>query len=217
LLSFKETNLAQKVLVASGAKVYVVDRRDAALKTVVDIYDTGPGRIIPKTADISDKTSILELAASIAADEPDGIQLLVNNAGITTGAATRFDRAGTPDLNDASSISSHFLRSEPSHWASAFATNTTGGFFMSMAFLPLLAKGHEVIPGYTSSIINSYSNSTLLKHNTHGHISYVASKAATLHLSRILATTVAHLCQCAGAGDFPLRNDSWYLRSRSEI
>jgi NAD(P)-dependent dehydrogenase (short-subunit alcohol dehydrogenase family) len=95
--------------------VYVVDRREASLKTVVDLYDTGPGRIISKAADISDKTSVLELAASIAADEPDGIQLLVNNAGITTDTATRFDRAGTPDLNDASFISSHFLRSEPSH------------------------------------------------------------------------------------------------------
>lgn len=60
-----------------------------------------------------------------------------------------------------------------------------------MAFLPLLAKGHDVIPGYTSSVLNTCSNSALLKHTTHGHISYAASKAAFLHLSRMLATTFA--------------------------
>lgn len=83
------------------------------------------------------------------------------------------------------------MKSEPEHWAEAFQTNCTGGFYMSMAFLPLLAKGHAVIPGYTSSIINTCSNSALLKHTTHGHISYAASKAAFLHLSRMLSTTFA--------------------------
>jgi NAD(P)-dependent dehydrogenase (short-subunit alcohol dehydrogenase family) len=83
------------------------------------------------------------------------------------------------------------MRSEPEHWAETFQTNVVGGFFMSMAFLPLLVKGHHVSPGYTSSIINTCSNSALLNHTTHGHISYAASKAAFLHLSRMLSTTFA--------------------------
>ena len=62
---------------------------------------------------------------------------------------------------------------------------------MSMAFLPLLVKGHGTTPEYTSSIINTCSNSALLKHTTHGHVSYAASKAAFLHLSRMLSTTFA--------------------------
>lgn len=62
---------------------------------------------------------------------------------------------------------------------------------MSMAFLPLLVKGHNIRPGYTSGIINTCSNSALLNHTTHGHISYAASKAAFLHLSRILSKSFA--------------------------
>ena len=48
---------------------------------------------------------------------------------------------------------------------------------MSIAFLPLLAKGCDVTPGYSSSIINVTSNSAFLKNTTRGHISYGASKA----------------------------------------
>ena len=132
-----------------------------------------------------------QLARTIATSEPNGIQLLVNNAGITRDNATRFDQAGEPDFSDPLSISAHFMKSEPEHWAEAFQTNCTGGFFMSMAFLPLLVKGHGTTPGYTSSIINTCSNSALLKHTTHGHVSYAASKAAFLHLSRMLSTTFA--------------------------
>ena len=34
-------------LVANGAKVYITGRREEALKTVVDKYSTGPGKILP--------------------------------------------------------------------------------------------------------------------------------------------------------------------------
>ena len=79
---------------------------------------------------------------------------------------------------------------------------------MSIAFLPLLARGCDVIPGYSSSVVNVTSNSAFLKNTTRGHISYGASKAgrcwkprqmkmrrdsqadvcpAFVHLSRMLA------------------------------
>lgn len=128
--------------------------------------------------DISKKDDVERLASEMASKEPNGIQLLVNNAGITRDVATRFDKAGEPDLSNAASISEHFMKSESAHWAETFQTNVTGGFFMSMAFLPLLARGHGVpTSGSTSSIINTCSNSAFLKHTTHGHISYAASKA----------------------------------------
>jgi hypothetical protein len=36
-----------QALVANGAKVYVVERREEAMRTVMALYNTGPGEIIP--------------------------------------------------------------------------------------------------------------------------------------------------------------------------
>lgn len=36
-----------QALVANGAKVYITGRREEALQTVVDQYNSGPGKIIP--------------------------------------------------------------------------------------------------------------------------------------------------------------------------
>lgn len=62
---------------------------------------------------------------------------------------------------------------------------------MSMAFLPLLAKGREVTPSYTSQVVNVTSISGFMKGSSNGQPAYAASKAAAAHLSRMLATTFA--------------------------
>ncbi|PFH62483.1 hypothetical protein XA68_13385 [Ophiocordyceps unilateralis] len=180
-----------QALVANGAKVYVVERRKDALDTVVRLYNTGPGEIIPIVADISIKEEVVRLAEQIRMLEKDGIQLLVNNAGIALDHATRFAENGQPRMTDAQSISEHFMRSTPSDWTRSFETNVMGGFFMSMALLPLLDKGCCRLKGYSSSIINLSSNSAFLKDSCRGYISYSASKAGTVHLSRILATLLS--------------------------
>lgn len=66
-----------------------------------------------------------------------------------------------------------------------------GQYFMSMAFLPILAKGREVTPGYTSSVVNVSSISGQMKGSSMGQFAYASSKAAFTHLSRMLATTFA--------------------------
>lgn len=128
-------------------------------------------------ADISEKNAVQRLSNEIASKEPQGIQLLINNAGIARDDATQFKKAGKPSMSDPQAISDHFMKSEPESWIETFNTNVIAGFFMSMAFLPLLAKGCDVRPGYTSSIINIASNSAFLKHSTHGHFAYASSKA----------------------------------------
>lgn len=60
---------------------------------------------------------------------------------------------------------------------------------MSMAFVPLLAKGNEATPGYTSSIVNVSSISGAMKGSSMGQFAYASSKAAYTHLSRMLAMT----------------------------
>ena len=128
-------------------------------------------------ADISKKEEVQRITSEVASKEHHGIQLLVNNAGIAKDEETRYETNGQPRLNDAQAISEFFMKSNPHSWADTFQTNVTAQFFMSMAFLPLLACGCDIVPGYTSSIVQISSNSGFLKGNTRGYIAYSASKA----------------------------------------
>ena len=92
-------------------------------------------------------------------------------------------------MEDPQSISDHFLKSPPESWADTFKTNVTGVFYMSMTFLPLLAKGGSVTPGYSSQVINVSSISGYMKGSSNGQFAYASSKAAATHLGRMLATT----------------------------
>jgi len=121
--------------------------------------------------------------------EPKGIQLLVNNAGIARDENTKFSSAGQPNMEDPQAISDHFLKSQPENWADTMKTNVGSIFWMSMTFLPLLAKGGKVTPGYSSQIINVSSISGYMKGSSSGQFAYASSKAAATHLGRMLATT----------------------------
>lgn len=52
-----------QALVSNGARVYNIDRRADALRTVVELYDSGPGKIIPY---------VISLAPSIRHMSSDG-------------------------------------------------------------------------------------------------------------------------------------------------
>jgi NADPH:quinone reductase-like Zn-dependent oxidoreductase len=41
-----------QALVANGAKVYITSRRDEVLKKTDELYDSGPGQIIPLQGDV---------------------------------------------------------------------------------------------------------------------------------------------------------------------
>ena len=109
-------------------------------------------------------------------------------------------------MSDPQAITDHFWKTEEQSWADTFKTNVTGVYYMSMAFLPLLAKGREVTPGYTSSVVNVTSISGFMKGSSSGQFAYASSKAATTHLTRMLATTFAQTkvrVNCIAPGVFP--------------
>jgi len=179
-----------QALVANGAKVYITSRRDEVLKKTEELYNGGgSGQIIPIQADVSEKDDVKRLYDEMCQKEPKGIQILVNNAGIARDDNTKFSANAQPNMEDAQAISDHFLKSQPENWADTMKTNVGSIFWMSMTFLPLLAKGGQVTPGYTSQVINVSSISGYMKGSSNGQFSYASSKAAATHLSRMLATT----------------------------
>jgi len=61
---------------------------------------------------------------------------------------------------------------------------------MTTAFLPLLQKATDLHHGYSGCVINITSISGLVK-ISQGHFSYNASKAAEIHLNKMLASEIA--------------------------
>ncbi|KAK7952820.1 NAD(P)-binding protein [Apiospora aurea] len=172
-----------QALQSNGAKVYITGRRQEVLDQTVKMYSNGPGQIIALRGDVSKKSEAVRLAGEIESREPKGVQLLVNNAGIARDDDTRYSNNGQPDMGDAKAISEHFLRSSEEQWLETMQTNVVGAYFMSMAFLPLLAKG-----GPSSQVVNVSSISGAMKGPSMGQPAYASSKAAATHLSRMLAT-----------------------------
>ncbi|KAF5603391.1 NAD(P)H-dependent oxidoreductase [Fusarium pseudocircinatum] len=177
-----------QALQSNGAKVYITGRRKEVLEQTQKTYGTGPGSIHVLPGDVSEKDEAVRLAEEVSKKEPNGIHLLVNNAGIAEDDNTKFSSVGEPDTNDAKALSEHFLKTEPEQWADTLKTNVTGPYYMSMAFLPLLAKGRETTPGYSSQIVNVSSISGAMKGSSMGQPAYATSKAALTHLSRMIAT-----------------------------
>ena len=91
-------------------------------------------------------------------------------------------------MSDPKAVSEHFLGSQEEQWRETMQTNVAGVYFMSMAFLPLLAAGRDATPGYTSQVVNVSSISGAMKGPSAGQPAYAASKAAATHVSRMLAT-----------------------------
>ncbi|KAH7168280.1 hypothetical protein DER46DRAFT_679528 [Fusarium sp. MPI-SDFR-AT-0072] len=177
-----------QALQSNGAKVGITGRRKEVLEQTQKTYGTGPGSIHVLPGDVSQKDEAIRLAEEVGKKEPNGIHLLVNNAGIAEDDNTKFSSAGEPDMADAKALSEHFLKTEPGQWADTLKTNVTGPYYMSMAFLPLLAKGRETTPGYSSQIVNVSSISGAMKGSSMGQPAYATSKAALTHLSRMIAT-----------------------------
>ncbi|KAL8911543.1 MAG: hypothetical protein Q9171_003307 [Xanthocarpia ochracea] len=160
----------------------------------------------PQRCDISKKEEVKRLAEEVASKESDGIHLLVNNAGIARDNSTRFSQAGKPDSKSAQSIADHLMKSEPEQWAETFQTNITAQYFVTAAFLPLLAKGRDVTPGYSTSVVNVASISGVMKGSSMGQFAYATSKAGLIHLTRMMATTFVDAkirVNCIAPGIFP--------------
>lgn len=181
--------MISQALVANGATVYITGRREEVLEQTIKQYDTGPGKLIALPGDVSKKAECVRLAKEMGQLAPEGLQLLVNNAGIARDQATQFSKAGQPQMDSPTAISGHFLQTEESNFMDTFQTNVMGPYFMSMAFLPLLARGGKSVPGYSSSVVNVSSISGAMKGSSGGQFAYAASKASATHLSRMLATT----------------------------
>lgn len=177
--------MAVQALVANGAKVYITGRTKEKLDRVVELYSQGEGSIVPIVADVSMKEDIARLVKEIESKE-QSLDILINNAGIA-GATQQTESESASDMkkNLFDDESATF-----EDWTNTYRTNVPQIFFMTAAFLPLLQKSSERHQGWSGTVINISSISGMVMSAQH-HFSYNASKAAVIHLNRMLASEIA--------------------------
>lgn len=184
---------------AAGAKVYIVGRRGEVLEQTAKLHGSDDRPLIPLTADVSSKEGCLALAEEFSKHEQK-LDILCSNAGqvgpLNEGSTT-IDASGEshPEHRKERLSAEEFAKSSlqdnsPDDWDSLFRLNVYAAYFLSLAFLPLLAKGTEATKAWSSTIIVTGSISGVVK-QSQKHISYNASKAAVHHVTRMLAFEVA--------------------------
>ncbi|KAK5113077.1 hypothetical protein LTR62_003656 [Meristemomyces frigidus] len=176
-----------QALAVNGAKVYIVGRTEDKLETVAKTYSQGiSGEIIPLTCDVSDKSQIAKLYEHVSSKESH-LDILINNAGIMSGNTIQTEGNGANELKKTMFDDE---KNSFGDWDDIYRTNVSACYFMSTCFLPLLEKATAHGHGWSGTIVNTCSISGQVKTMQH-HPQYNASKAATIHLTRMLANELA--------------------------
>lgn len=81
------------------------------------------------------------------------------------------ENPSAPERKDAESLGLGLFGESLEGWSNLYAINTFSIFFVTTAFLGLLAKGSEDVENYYSSVINTTSISGLMK-VSQNHVKY---------------------------------------------
>ena len=166
-----------------------IDEKVAELNALAASTGSG-GSASGYACDVSNKDQISELAAHVMKHE-NHLDMLISNAGIRRDPPVQCDvlKASLEELQASLWSSRH------SDWADTFAVNTTAHYFLSVAFLPLLAAASSLDLGdgrlgrsEGRGVVVLTSSCASMHNVTNVDLtSYASSKAATDHLVRLLA------------------------------
>jgi NAD(P)-dependent dehydrogenase (short-subunit alcohol dehydrogenase family) len=142
-----------------GSRVAVLDRDDAACQS---LRRRLPGLAATLQADVSDPADV-ERAFVELDDQWQGLDILINNAGVSVRAA--------------------FLDISPEQWRTVIDTNLNGMFFAAQA------AGRRMKAAGSGVILNMGSTNGLAGY--HYYADYNASKAGVIELARSMALELA--------------------------
>lgn len=85
------------------------------------------------------------------------------SAGIVGPVSRFFNDTSAPQHQDAETLGRAMFEESTDGWSDVYRSNTLPIYFVTMAFLGLLAKGSEDTQGYTSCVVNITSISGIIK------------------------------------------------------
>lgn len=165
---------------ANYLAVYIASRKMANLqKAAHDLNAYRSGSCVPITADLTTKAGCDKLGQEMNRLEPNGLDVLVNNSGVSYGSPMT-------DVDEAKG------------WDRVFNVNVKSLFYLTVALVPLLQKKASTLaPSSVINITSIYASFPYAYMPTTpkgaGAYSYLASKAAAAHLTRSLSTKLKPL------------------------
>ena len=157
--------MAAEALVRAGARVLIASRKGADCAAVADELNAldAPGRAEGFAGDVSSEAGIDALVSEVNS-RTQRLDILMNNAGVSWGAP---------------------LGQFPyDAWDKVMSVNVTGVFHLTQKLLPLLIKsGSDDDPARVVNVGSVMGEVPM----GDGAYSYSASKAAVIHLTKILA------------------------------
>lgn len=161
--------MAATGLMMAGAHVLIASRKEDACIAVANELNTmdAPGSVEGFAGDVSTEAGIDALAKATT-ERTDKLHILMNNAGITWGAP---------------------MGQFPHHaWEKVMNVNVAGLFHLTQALLPtLIATATPDDPARVVNVGSVMGEAAM----GDGAYSYAASKAAVLHLTKIMAKELA--------------------------
>jgi 3-oxoacyl-[acyl-carrier protein] reductase len=141
-----------------GARVAIVDVKEAAAKEVVTAIEAAGGRAVAVVADVSRRDSVDRAAAEVK-EALGPVEILVNNAGITRPAMLH-------KMTDA-------------QWDDVIATHLSGSFYWLQAVVP------DMIAMERGCVI--FTSSSTAQNGSVGQLNYAAAKSGMLGMMRTAA------------------------------
>ncbi|OBT93163.1 hypothetical protein VE01_09235 [Pseudogymnoascus verrucosus] len=187
LFSFK-----QYVCVVTGGRTGI------GLMATQALIANGARVYIPSiVCDVTNKEDLMHLVGQIEKRERYGVDLLV------TAAGSEGERSTAPKM-DAKELQQMLFAEDQMKWISTFNTNVSAMYFTTVAFLPLLQKCSS--DGHAKASVIVVASMSGLKSHLSGYFSNSASKAATVHLSKMMAYEFKDFnvrVNCIAPGYFP--------------
>ncbi|OXC64196.1 hypothetical protein AYX13_06334 [Cryptococcus neoformans] len=159
--------------VQNGAKVYITGRRQQVLEEAAK--EIG-GDIIPIQGDVSTKEGCKAIADALSAKESK-LDALINCAGVMRAYKTTIKDHNNPDEVEKLLWEGH----DDDDFNYSNAININGPYFMTCALIPLLRRSD------LRSVVIIASIAGLANQRATGSVSYGVSKAAAIHLGKLLA------------------------------
>lgn len=176
-------------LAREGASVVGLARTESALDDLGNELRHGGTEFLTVPADLRDLTSIDAAVAMASKWRP--VDVLVNAAGTIV--------RGTP------------LEMDPQSWDEVFAINVRGAFFLTQAV------ARQMLDGAGGNVVNITSVAGEV--TTGASVCYSASKAALIHMTRVLAVNWAPTVRVNAVGPAYIRtslNEEWLAVPENE-